>query len=84
MQHLQKGFTRNIFSYEKLKKETRLPYKSRKKNMELVANTLKYLKEIDFLITDYISNEYYIETGYMSFTEKEIKEFNIKSELLRQ
>ena len=52
--------------------------------MELVANTLKYLKEIDFLITDYISNEYYIETGYMSFTEKEIKEFNIKSELLRQ
>lgn len=78
---LRRGLTKNVYSYEKLKKETRLPYKSRKKNMELVANTLKYLKEIDFLIADYISNEYYIETEYMLFTEKEIIEFNIQSEL---
>ena len=72
--------TENIFGYDRLYEEVRLPYinRNRKKNMLAVKKSLQELKDLNFLIKDFKANDFYIEVEYLPFTNKELTEFNIK------
>ena len=77
---LQMLKTENIFGYDRLYEEVRLPYinRNRKKNMLAVKKSLQELKDLNFLIKDFKANDFYIEVEYLPFTNKELTEFNIK------